>query len=158
MTLSATLESALIGQATAQDVIQAIDEELTGKATVLVDKAYKAAHEAMKQADKPSKSLPVTSYILVTAYYGQMNFTPFAWEKRDEKTQTIPARVESDFSICVPAKQFTAWLKASQLTTEEKRKGASSQVNFTVTGTTLTMTIGNSRSVFYGISADEFPA
>jgi DNA polymerase III sliding clamp (beta) subunit (PCNA family) len=159
MTLSEALEAALTGQVSPADVIAAIDSELGGNVTVLVSKAYKAAAQAMKQADKPNKSLPVTSHMLIQTHNGQLLITPFAWEDMDKKTEAIPARVEAEFSTCVPAKQFTNWLKASQLTTEEKRKGASEQVNLTFDPKiqSLTITAGNTRAVFYCLPANEFP-
>lgn len=160
MNLAAALEAALTGQVSPADVIAAIDSELAGNVTVLVSKAYKAAAQAMKQADKPNKSLPVTSHMLIQTRNGQLLITPFAWEDMDKKTEAIPVRVEAEFSTCVPAKQLTNWLKASQLTPEEKRKGTSEQVHFTFDPKTqrLTITAGNSRAVFNCIDSAEFPA
>lgn len=126
-------------------------------ACVLVSTAYKAASQARKNADKPEKTLPVMSYLLLRTHEGRVLVTPFAWEEREKKTEAIPARVESDFAICVPARPFVDWLRASQLTSHEKKIHASEQIQLTLDGLTLLVTTGNTRARFNCLSADEFP-
>ena len=125
--------------------------------TILVSNAYKAAYQARKNADKPEKTLPVTSYLLLRTHEGRVLVTPFAWEEREKKTEAIPARVESDFAVCVPAKPFTDWLRASQLTSHEKKIHASEQIQLTLDGLTLIVTTGNARARFNCLGANEFP-
>lgn len=125
--------------------------------TILVSNAYKAASQARKNADKPEKTIPVTSYLLLRTHEGRVLVTPFAWEEREKKTEAIPARVESDFAVCIPAKPFTDWLRASQLTPQEKKVKTSEQLHLTLDGLTLIATTGNTRARFNCLSADEFP-
>ena len=130
-------------------------------AVVLVSNAYKAAYQAKKNADKPESkrdTLPVMNTLYLWTHEGQLKITPFAWEERAKKTESIPARIESDFAVCVPARAFTDWLRASQLTTHEKKVNASEQIQLTLDGLTLIVTIGNARARFNCLSADEFPA
>lgn len=127
--------------------------------TVLVSNAYKAASTARKYADKSKDNLPIMDTLYLWVDNGRMMITPFAWDERKEKTQTIPARVDQGFSTCVPSRPFVDWLRASQLTREEKRKGMTEQVSFTFCQTTQVLTIkaGNTRAQFKCIDAQEFP-
>lgn len=59
--------------------------------TVSASKAYKAASTARKAAT-PVKTLPVTRTLKIKIHDGHMLFVPFAWEKRAELTEAIPAR------------------------------------------------------------------
>lgn len=133
-------------------------------AVVLVSNAYKAASQARKNADKPESKrdfFPVMSTLLLRTHDGHLLVTPFCWgdkTERAKRTEAIPARVESDFAACVPARAFVDWLRASQLTTHEKKIKASEQIQLTLDGLTLIVTAGNTRARFNCLSADEFPA
>lgn len=127
--------------------------------TVLASTVYKAASTARKCAVKGNKNLPIMDTLYLWTENGQMMITPFTWEERREKTQAVPARVDQEFSTCVPSRPFVDWLRASQLTREEKRKGMTEQVSFTFCQTTQVLTIkaGNTRAQFKCIDAQEFP-
>lgn len=126
---------------------------------VLASKTYKAATAARK-ASTPVKTLPVTNTLKIKVHDGHMLFIPFAWEKRAELTKAVPARVEdTEWETCIPAKPFVDWLRASQLTPQEKKQGVSEQVVFTYDPAVEIVTIkaGNTRAQFKCISAQEFP-
>lgn len=127
-------------------------------------KAIKAVYIPASKLPKSLKSLPVLHTVKLDTHEGRARLTTVFYNPKtdalDTVTEFIPARIEQEFSTCVPARQFKDWITASQLTKEEKAKGMSEQVNFTydLTACILTVKQGNSRASFKCIDAQEFPA
>ncbi len=129
--------------------------------TTLCTPTYKAAFAARRAADKPLKTLPVTSHLLLMVHDDHLIITPFRWTERAEHAQAVNARVESvEFKTCVPAKPFVDWLRVTQLTTKEKSRATSDQIYFDLDPKTQSLTIkaGSTRATFKCLDAGEWPA
>ena len=125
-------------------------------------KAVRAAYVPASKLPRHLKDLPVLHTLRLGVSDGRMTITcPFVNEKGelDANTETVPARIEQEFSTCVPARAFKDWLAASQLTKEEKAKGHNEQVNFMYDPALLLLTVqqGNSRADFLCIDSQDFP-
>lgn len=128
--------------------------------TVLVSTAYKAASAAWKERDKEAaKSLPITATLYIHSHDGYLLFTPFRWDRHERAmaTQPIPARINSDFAACIPAKPLIDWLRASQLTPTEKKQGKHEQITLTLDDGFVRVSAGNSQAWFKYLDAQEFP-
>lgn len=130
--------------------------------TVLATNAFKAAYKVRKAAT-PVKTLPVSSYILVTVHDHHLVFTPFRWEERTKHAEAIPARVEGEeWATCVPARPFVDWLRVTQ----EKQpkhgigRGSCDQIELKLDKQCQILHIkaGNTHAQFKCLDAREFPA
>lgn len=126
-------------------------------------KAVKKVYSPSSKLPKHYKEIPVFHTVLLTTDNGYLRVVSVSWNNENselEKTiECIPARIENDFSVCVPARAFYNWLSVSQLTKEEKAKGQSEQMVFAFDPTMQNLTIraGNTKVTFKGIDALEFP-
>lgn len=128
--------------------------------TVLATNLYKAASKAKKQADKVP-SLPVASCLLIAARGDKLTVYPFAWEEREKKAESVPARIEGEFATCVPARAFVDWLRASQEKPDKHAigRGVTDQIRLELDAAIqiLTVTGSNFRAQFKCIDAAVFP-
>lgn len=129
--------------------------------TTLCTPTYKAAYAARKAADKPNKSLPVTSHLLLLANSEAVFIVPFRWTEQAKYTEQVRARIDRQpFAVCVPAKPFIDWLRVTQLTAKEKKHATSDQIHLDLNKDTQELTIkaGNTRATFKCLDAGEWPA
>jgi len=135
--------------------------------TTLVSNTYKAVKSAYVPASKlpqNMRKLPVCQHLRIASHNGRMIVTCLTWDGKkdclDAHTESIPARIDTEFAACIPARQFKDWLAASQLTKEEKRiDHPDERLTFAFDADTMTVTlrIRNARATFKALSTDEFP-
>jgi len=129
--------------------------------TVLATNAYKAASTAKKAALKPDPKLPVTSHLLIRTFEGRLQIIPFLWdaEERTKASESLPARVDSDFAACVPARAFVDWLRVTQEKPTRANPHGADQITLDLDPRTQTLKIkaGNTRTEFKCIDAQEWP-
>ena len=157
-TLAATLEAALNGQATPADVVKACDAELSGKVTILAENAVKAVNKVYSPASKIPKNLktlPIMYTLRLSCKDGYLVVSNI-FVKDDEfqsESENIPARIENEFSLLVPARPFRDWLRVTQHVNQLKiwtgKEGKRDCLYIQADAT---------RTMFYCLSADEFPA
>lgn len=131
--------------------------------TVLVSNIYKAVSKSVKKSDKGYKHLPIAHTLKISHHDGHLLITPFVMDphERAMATQPVSARWNGEeWSACVPARPFVDWLRASQLTKEEKAQHTSEQIELDLDPSTQILKIkaGNTRTEFKCIDAQEFPA
>ena len=126
-------------------------------------KAVKAVYFPVSKFPKEYREFPIMSTVKLSQSEGKMTVTAIIWDDKkgafDFVTETIPARVDTEFETLIPARQFRDWLHATLPTKEEKKRNASQQINFTFDPITQTVSIraNNTRATFKCIDAQEFP-
>jgi DNA polymerase III sliding clamp (beta) subunit (PCNA family) len=127
-------------------------------------KAVRAVYVPASKLPKNFKALPVFSHLRLSQSEGRMMVTALTWDEEAERLDTvsefIPARVEAEFTTCIPARPFKDWLYATLPNKEEKARKLPEQLKFCYDPFFESVTIyaGTSRAEFLCIPADEFPS
>ena len=127
---------------------------------VLSSTALKAARTVKPVVPKELKTLHILQCIHLYHHEGRLAMVTMA-DLKEPMVEYISARYDGEtWETCVPAKPFTDWLRASQLTKEEKVKGMSEQIELTLDSALQILYIkqGNCRAQFKCIDAQEYPA
>jgi len=128
-----------------------------------IHKAIKKVYSPLSKLPKNFRIMPVLSHVLIEGSEGRVKVTQAVYNPKAEALQavseSIPARIDSEFAVCVPAKVLNDWIRVSQLTKEEKASGTSEQITLSLDPATQILKIicGPTRAQFKGIDAQEFP-
>lgn len=136
-------------------------------AVTLIENTRRAVLDVYSPASKLPKDMrefPILATVKLSTNEGRLQATMMQFDPKTESLQPvtafIPARVEDEFSICIPARSFRDWLSASLPNPEEKTDPRCHQMQFSVCPDTMILECRhmNTRVTFKGIDPREFPA